>query len=90
LRHGLRGHRGAGVPMRLVSGSLAEASGRRGAALTGAILGDGLVRRASAEDATLAGDIERVALPGLGHMALLNHPRVYMHLRRWLTPASAS
>jgi hypothetical protein len=32
----------------------------------------------------LVGDVERVELAGLGHMALLNHPRVYELLRRWL------
>jgi hypothetical protein len=30
------------------------------------------------------GDVDHVELPGIGHMALLNHPRVYGVLRRWL------
>ena len=87
LRRGLRGHAGGRVPLRLVSGSLAGRGG--GAALAGAMLGDGLVMPGSAHDAALEGDIERVALRGIGHMALLNHPQVHAHLRRWLAPAAA-
>ncbi|NKI96032.1 alpha/beta hydrolase [Rhizobacter sp. SG703] len=47
-------------------------------------LGDGLVRPGSAGDPALAGDVERVEIDGIGHMALLNHPRVAAALRRWL------
>jgi hypothetical protein len=38
----------------------------------------------SASDASLTGDVQRVELAGLGHMALLNHPRVYTLIREWL------
>jgi hypothetical protein len=52
--------------------------------LFGRMFGDGLVMPGSAADAGLGGDVERVELAGLGHMGLLNHPRVYAVLRRWL------
>jgi hypothetical protein len=48
------------------------------------MLGDGLVTTTSASDASLTGDVQRVELAGLGHMALLNHPRVYALIRDWL------
>lgn len=45
------------------------------------IVGDGLVKRASAcpEDAEYV-----LHLDGVGHLALLNHPEVYAKLREWL------
>jgi hypothetical protein len=52
--------------------------------MVGSVLGDGLVTTRSASDASLTGDVQRVELAGLGHMALLNHPRVYMLIREWL------
>ena len=52
-------------------------------------LGDGLVRPGSAVDPALAGDVERVEIDGVGHMDLLNHPRVAAALRRWLRAAWA-
>jgi pimeloyl-ACP methyl ester carboxylesterase len=69
--------------LRLVYGTLGEASGGAIGPLLGRWLGDGLVLPASAGDAGQAGDVERVELAGLGHMQLLNHPRVYAKLRRW-------
>ena len=63
------------------------AGGTGGAKLAAGIqdlLGDGLVRAASAADDGLTGDVERIELAGLGHMSLLNHPRVYAVIRRWL------
>jgi pimeloyl-ACP methyl ester carboxylesterase len=88
LRHGLAGRPAAapasGLALRLVAGSLADASGQAFDALVGKLLGDGLVRAASATDDGLTGDVQRVELAGLGHMALLNHPRVYVLLRGWL------
>ena len=50
---------------------------------------DRLVGLNSASDAGLAGDVQRVRLPGLGHMALLNHPRVYAVIRAWLAAPRA-
>ncbi len=37
----------------------------------------------------LTADVQRVHLPGLGHMALLHHPRVYAALRSWIGAGSA-
>ena len=93
LRHGLP------VPtpdqprpaLRLVAGNLhatppVKRRGVKGVAGTvvRGVLGDGLVTPRSALDARLVGDVQRVELHGVGHMALLNHPRVYEVLRGWL------
>ncbi|MBX3619934.1 MAG: alpha/beta fold hydrolase [Rhizobacter sp.] len=85
LRHGLpaRPSGPCTPPLRLVAGSLSGTSAGARAGLR-SLLGDGLVTTASACDERLQGDVERVELAGLGHMALLNHPRVYELLRRWL------
>jgi pimeloyl-ACP methyl ester carboxylesterase len=80
----------APVPLRLVSGNLADESNGLTAELVGRVLGDGLVPRHSAEDAGLGGDVQRVELPGLGHMALLHHPQVYALLREWVRAALPS
>ena len=87
LRHGLRGQnrRVECLALRLVAGSLADEAD----AVMGVVLGDGLVTTRSASDASLVGDVQRAELPGLGHMALLNHPRVYALIREWLTPSAA-
>jgi len=53
------------------------------------VLGDGLVTTTSASDAGLTGDVQRVELAGLGHMALLNHPRVYALIHDWLAAPGA-
>ena len=45
---------------------------------------DGLVQTASASEQGLQGDVERCEVAGLGHMALLSHPRVFAHLLRWI------
>ncbi len=94
LRHGRRGKNGAApvpgasaVPLRFIAGSLADASDGVVASMVGNLLGDGLVTRRSASDDGLAGDVERVELPGIGHMTLLNHPRVYAQIRAWLGAA---
>jgi pimeloyl-ACP methyl ester carboxylesterase len=86
LRHGLRGkkRRPEGLALRLVAGSLADEADAMGP-MVGSVLGDGLVTTTSASDESLTGDVQRVALAGLGHMALLNHPRVYALVRGWLT-----
>jgi hypothetical protein len=66
----------SGVPLRLIAAN-------RGAphSIAGRLVGDGLVTRSSAWDDGLAGDVQRVELARMGHMALLNHPRVYAYLR---------
>jgi len=86
LRHGLRGkkRRPEGLALRLVAGSLADEADAMMGPMVGSVLGDGLVTTTSASDASLAGDVQRVELAGLGHMALLNHPRVYALIREWL------
>jgi len=86
LRHGLRGkkRRPEGLALRLVAGSLADEADAMMGPMVGSVLGDGLVTTASASDASLTGDVQRVELAGLGHMVLLNHPRVYALIREWL------
>lgn len=71
-----------GRPVALTPASLASLRDR--------VLGDGLVQPSSASTSELEGDVERCAMPGLGHMALLSHPRVYALLRRWLGAPDAS
>jgi pimeloyl-ACP methyl ester carboxylesterase len=95
LRHGLRG-RGAPralpatLALRFVSATLGDANDSVLGPLIGKLFGDGLVRGPSASDAGLGGDVQRVEIKGIGHMALLNHPRVYAVLREWLgAPALA-
>lgn len=89
MRHGLPPHAAElDIPVRLIAASLAD-DGSAAAALAGAVLGDGLVMPGSATDPRREGDVERVELKGLGHMALLNHPRVYAVIRPWLQAARA-
>jgi len=84
LRHGLRAKADAvSVPVRLLAGRLADSEAGMGAAMMGALLGDGLVMPSSASDAQLSGDVQREELRGIGHMGLLNDPRVYEIVRRW-------
>jgi pimeloyl-ACP methyl ester carboxylesterase len=86
LRGGLKGKpKPSKAPaLRLVFGTLGDEAGSGASLLVGKLLGDGLVMPGSAADDGLDGDVERVELAGLGHMGLLNHPRVYAVLRRWL------
>ncbi|MEP7101939.1 MAG: hypothetical protein ABI781_15620 [Burkholderiales bacterium] len=86
LRRGLKGATGGadGPALRLVFATLGDADGGGMGALVGSLLGDGLVRGGSAADDGLVGDVQRVELAGLGHMSLLNHPRVYAVIREWL------
>jgi len=86
LRGGLKGK---AKPMRapalrLAFGTLGDEADTGMGSLIGKLFGDGLVMPGSAADDGLAGDVQRVELAGLGHMGLLNHPRVYAVLRRWL------
>jgi hypothetical protein len=93
LRHGLdkparrtKPEAAREVPLRLIYATLGDESG----ALIGKLFGDGLVHAGSAADDGLSGDVERVEIPGLGHMGLLSQPRVYAVIRRWLgAPDSA-
>jgi len=75
------------VPVRLVYATLGDDAGGAGGKLMGKLFGDGLVHPGSASDDGLTGDVERVEVTGLGHMGLLNHPRVYALIRRWLGAA---
>jgi len=75
------------MPVRLVYATLGDAAGGAGGKLFGKLFGDGLVHPGSASDDGLTGDVERVEVTGLGHMGLLNHPRVYALIRRWLGAA---
>ncbi len=91
LRHGLR-TKGSGktpasppaLALRFISACLGDESDSLMGSLVGKAFGDGLVLPHSAADDGLVGDVQRVELAGLGHMALLNHPRVYAPLREWL------
>jgi pimeloyl-ACP methyl ester carboxylesterase len=100
LRQGLQGRRVAAstvqgaepapVALRFVSATLGDAGDGLMGPLIGTLFGDGLVMASSASDEGLAGDVQRVEVKGIGHMALLNHPRVYAVLREWLgAPALA-
>lgn len=72
--------------LRLVFGTLASAGTADGGIgrLLAHWFGDGLVQPGSAADDGATGDVQRVELAGLGHMSLLNHPRVYAVIRGWL------
>ncbi len=91
LRHG-RGRKGrrntaaapAALGLRFITALLGDESDSMMGSLVGKAFGDGLVLPHSAADDGLVGDVQRVELAGLGHMALLNHPRVYAQLRIWL------
>ncbi len=90
LRHGLGAKASSAsvpvpvsVPVRLLAGHLADGEAGMAAAMMGALLGDGLVMPSSASDAQLSGDVQREELRGIGHMGLLNDPRVYEVVRRW-------
>ena len=72
-----------GIAYHFVSGGLTAAEGHPVAT----VFGDMLVRRASATspltpDGEPLGDARHVQ--GAGHFHLLNHPRVYEHVREWL------
>ena len=91
LRHGLRakGSRQTPLPppalgLRFITARLGDESDSLMGSFVGKAFGDGLVMPHSAADEGLVGDVQRVELAGLGHMALLNHPRVYEQLRVWL------
>jgi pimeloyl-ACP methyl ester carboxylesterase len=68
------------IPFRHVGASLTEDPKH----FLGNWLGDGLVPPASACMPGSRGDVKSVTLGGLGHLDLLNHPRVYSEIRKWL------
>ncbi len=88
LRDGLRAQEertraaatASGVAYRFIGANLTEDPDHP----LGHILGDGLVTLRSATPPELADDVDAVRLGGLGHMALLNEPRVYEQIRQWL------
>jgi len=91
LRHGLQRSGAAKaapaartIPLRLIAARLGSANDGAIARWFGNLVGDGLVSASSAVDHGRAGDVERVELDDLGHMALLQHPRVLAELRRWI------
>jgi pimeloyl-ACP methyl ester carboxylesterase len=87
LRRGLKGKRRASPSspaLRLAFATLGDEAAGVGGSFVGKMFGDGLVMPGSASDHGHEGDVERVQIAGLGHMSLLNHPRVYAVLRRWL------
>jgi pimeloyl-ACP methyl ester carboxylesterase len=95
LRYGLRAQEertqtavaASGVAYRFISANLIEDPDHP----LGHILGDGLVTLGSATPPELVDDVDSVRLGGLGHMALLNEPRVYERIRQWLdAPREAS
>jgi len=53
-------------------------------------VGDGLVDIESALPVGWEGDVAGERIGGMGHFGLLNDPRVYDHLARWLTEREAS
>lgn len=89
LRHGLVADDAAawslpaGISCRLVAATLHRDTDHPLAR----VLGDGLVTPASATPPALSGDVRAVRLGGMGHMRLMNEPRVYRQIREWLTEA---
>jgi pimeloyl-ACP methyl ester carboxylesterase len=71
-------------PLRLLTGSLSDDTSSLMGKIAGSVLGDGLVAQHSAADDGLTGDVQRLHLAGVGHMALLHHARVDVALRNWL------
>jgi pimeloyl-ACP methyl ester carboxylesterase len=78
-------------PLRWLTGTLADGEAGPLAPLMAQTLGDGLVTPPAPFGPKTAqhadNDVDHVELAGMGHMAMLNHPRVYGVLRRWLGAA---
>ena len=68
------------IAFRFLGASLAGDSGHPLAAF----LGDGLVTPESATAHAIDGDVQSASLGKLGHMRLLNDPRVYRQIRDWV------
>ena len=81
--------RPSALALRLVTGSVADASDAFMGAMVGTVLGDGIVLTPTGFGEGLAGDVQSVELAELGHMSLLNHPRVYGLIRAWLGAPAA-
>jgi pimeloyl-ACP methyl ester carboxylesterase len=90
LRQGLKGKitPRSTAALRLLFATLGDELDAVMGPLIGKMFGDGLVMAGSAADHGASGDIERAELAGLGHMGLLNDPRVYAVIRNWLDRAS--
>lgn len=71
----------SGVALRFIGANLTRNADHP----LGHILGDGLVTLGSATAPYLMGDVDAVRLGGLNHMALLNDPRVYQQIKKWLS-----
>ena len=89
LRRGLNGRPRASATvttpaLRFVAATLSGDPGSHVGKAWGESIGDGLVPIGSAVDDGASGDVQRVVLAGLGHMDLLNHPRVWAALRGWI------
>jgi triacylglycerol lipase len=67
-----------GVRSYFIAGSMSDDPSRPG----GTLVGDGMVRLPSACGEGLDGG-DHCVLGGLGHLDLLNHPRVYAQIRAW-------
>jgi hypothetical protein len=77
--------------LRLVFATLGDETESAIGRFIGQMFGDGLVMAASAAESDAIGDVQRAEIAGLGHMGLLNDPRVYAVLRGWLgAPAPTS
>lgn len=99
LRHGLRRRSHTdeqdaaaappvpGVAYRFLAANLVKDSARPLARMAGHVLGDGMVTLGSAAVAGLPGDVETATIGGIGHLQLLNDPRVYEYISGWLTAA---
>lgn len=69
-----------GVPVHALAGNL----GPRPDHPLGHVLGDGMVTVKSSKRGDSAPDNEAIEIARLGHLRMLNDPRVYEALRRWL------
>lgn len=77
------------IPLRFVGATLVADPEH----FLGQWFGDGMVTPGSATLSGLDGedgDIDAVTVGGIGHMGLLNHPRVYEAIRTWLHELSSS
>lgn len=88
LRHGLGAlaENSGNIAWRFIGGSIAEDPTNP----LGEIVGDGLVTLTSATAHELTGDVQSLRLGGVGHMGLLNDPRVYEQIIAWMGELEAS
>lgn len=90
LRHGPHAHenntRNSSAPPSVAYRFIGTNLARNADHPLGHVLGDGLVTLGSATPPELPSDVAIVRLDGLSHLALLNEPRVYRQIKRWLNP----